>query len=459
MKRLIPLTILCLLLLGWLGRGVMQAQAQTPQPQVTAPVTVPTTRPSAETPAPETNDGVIEGKLQAGTKDATLDLSQPITVTLISFIGDQESPPVTSRVAPDGTFRFEKLLSGSNRDYAILVAYRNVDYFARETLRFSADKKKLTVTIPVYETTTRRDAIKVQRTHFILDFPVDKTLRVGELYIVDNSGDRAYVGEAAKPGDPPVTLRFSLPAGATHLDFQDVRMEESTTRTADGFTDSLPIPPGQRQVFFSYEIPFSPPNYKFVRKLDYGSANVNVLISDVGQQVNVTLLTQRETREGGSGLKFLNYIGTNMAAGQEITIDMTNLPQRVAQPGSETGSMASSRAAEASSTQDIVKWLGIGLALLVVGAAVGYPLLKGRRVSLPARRPLAQQRPPQRAPESGLEVELERRRRQLLTEVARLDDRFEMGDLDEASYQSQRAALKSQLIEVTRQIRAGMYMS
>ncbi len=169
MNRLIGIAVILVLLVAWPGVGAALAQPASPLPQATAQIT-----------APETSDGVIEGKVQSGTKDAQVDLSQPLEVMLLSFTGDQESPPVTTKTAPDGTFRFENLLTGSNRDYVVLVTYRNVEVFSRERLRFSPDQKKLTVTVPVYETTTKRDAIKVQRTHFILDFPADRTLRVGE---------------------------------------------------------------------------------------------------------------------------------------------------------------------------------------------------------------------------------------------------------------------------------------
>ena len=97
-----------------------------------------------------------------------------------------------------------------------------------------------------------------------MEFVDAKTLRVLELYIISNPGNKTVV--AAKEGDP--VLSFQLPEGATNLQFEDGTSADRYITIPDGFGDTVPVRPGSGnyQVMYSYELPYN-------RKLDLFSSD------------------------------------------------------------------------------------------------------------------------------------------------------------------------------------------
>ncbi len=385
----------------------------------------------------DTFDGIIAGELVNGTETAIHPDLSGVMVSLFPVVDDSVQAPITTTTGPDGSFRFEGLGTGTNRQYDLSARYQGIDYFADDLLRFTAPGQVLTTTVTVYETTSDPDAIVLDRSHLILDFSGSDAIDVAELHIFLNTTDRTYVGEVVpESSGRPVTLRFGLPAGATNLRFQDPRMETSVIRTDSGFLDTLPVLPGGRQVLFSYRVPYSPPRFHFARQMEYTSNNLNVLVRDVGVKVTVPGLTEGEPREVGSGVRYLNFVGRNVVKGQELVVQFEGTPQLATET---TAGEAATTGPAGGLGQDLLRWVAVALALVAGAGAIGYAVARGR-------------------PAAPVEVEsredLEALRQELLLALARLDDAYEAGQLREADYQEERALTKAQLVEVMRRLRA-----
>jgi hypothetical protein len=402
---------------------------------------------SYEPLAPETFDGVIAGKVITGTLGANASDFAGLQVTLYSFRNNQPELPITATTDLKGEFLFKGLGTSTTRQYDISVDYQGVEYFIEKPLSFVPGDTSLAVTVPVYETTDDPSRVGLERTHLIIDFQNQQFFRVAELYLFSNDGDRTFIGDQpVADTERRATLRFTLPSGATDLRFEDVRMDTTAVRAGNLVTDTLPVPPGGRQVLLSYLLPYTWPDFKLVKPVVYDTANFNVLVVDLGEKVTAAGLTGREPLKPGSGVSYLNLAGQNLPAGQPVVIEFTNVPANLPSAGVGPQPGTSAVAPTPGLNQDLVRLIGLGLAVLAAILAVGYPMMRGRvRVEV---RPAPQ---PSRAttPVDALEA----RRQELLESIARLDDAVEAGELDQADYQAQRSAAKAELMRVMRQQR------
>lgn len=365
-----------------------------------------------------TGEGVIRGRVVQGTPDGPTDF-EGLSVTVFPFVGEKALTPITVTTQADGTFEVTDLPTDSDRRYGLQVEYQGIRYFYPEFIRFEGGKT-VTSEVTVYETTRDDSAIHVERHHLIIDF-AEEGMRVAELYIFRNTGDRTFVGDGE-------TLRLPLPANAERVRFDDPRMQTSTRLQDNVVVDSLPVLPGTRQVLLSYAVPYQGRSTTFTKPIAYPTASVNILVADVGVKVSAEGFAQGEPVTTQDGMRFLNYIRSGMDAGSQIVLEFSNLPR--------TGS---ARAAVTPDRSATLRWLGVGLAVLAVAFGAAYPALRSRLLFGEGV-----------ATDAAL---LRRRRQVLLEEIADLDDAFEAGEVEEAEYRRARATLKAELIEIMQQMR------
>jgi hypothetical protein len=367
--------------------------------------------------AAQEGEGVIQGRLVQGTPGGSTDFAG-LQVTVFPFVGDQTLEPITVTTRPDGTFEVTNLPTGEDRSYGLQVEYAGVQYFYPELITFG-EETTFNAEVTVYETTTDGSTIHVVRHHIIIDFAAG-AMQVAEMYMFRNVGERTVVGEE--------TLRFPLPPGAVELRFEDPRMQMSTRLAEGQVVDTLPVPPGMRQVLLSYALPYQGSSATFAKEIAYPTANLNVLIADVGVKVRAEGFTAGAPVTTRGEARFLNYTRSGLASGSRLELGLSNLPR-----GAETPMVTP---ADRSAT---LRWVGIGLAIVALAFGVAYPTLRPRLLH-GAEAPV------------GLTL-LRRRRQMLLREIADLDDAFEAGEMDEAEYRHTRAALKAELMEILWQLR------
>lgn len=376
---------------------------------------------TSDAAAAASGDGVIEGEVVNGTAGAQADLSG-IEIAVVPFVGDTQLSPVTVTTDADGRFRVADLATDADRAYGIQATYKGVDYFNQDLVDFTAGSVA-SVTVPVYETTAEPTAISVSRNHVIIDFS-DNQMRVAELYILTNSADRAYVGDGA-------TLRLDLPAGAENVSFDDPRMAQSASIEDGAVVDTLPVPPGDRQILLSYDIPYTGRTAAFEKELSYPTQNLNLLVADVGIAVDAGDMVAGDPVATQANTQFLNYTQRDLPAGHELSVQLSDLPRggsgaTVSVPVDRSGTL---------------RWFGLGLVLAALMFVVVYPTLRPRvvRDELPEGQ--------------TARAVLRRRRRALLEELAELDDDFDAGAVTEVDYVEERAEIKAELIDVMQQLR------
>jgi hypothetical protein len=382
-------------------------------------------------PAQAQNAGVLTGRVENSTADGQ-DVGAGIPVTLRVFRGDTQADSLETTTDGDGSFRFEGLDTATDLEYWPEATYLGIVYAHAAPLQFDDERTSLEATIPVYETTNDDSFVSLDSVHFIAE-SFGEVLRVSEIHLLRNSGDRTYVGRAGEDGQL-VTVFVPLPQNAVGLAFEQGATEGRFVTVDGGFVDTEPLPPGQESslLFFSYHLMVGGDRVPLERRFAYPVSNLSVLVAQPG-------LTLQSDQLESRGPEFLQGRQYEFLGAQNLTADaplnMEFVPMEgvtgdeglaaAAGPGGMNPASGAPRG-----NQALLRWLGFGLVALAAAGAVVYPLARG-----------------QQAPDTASSPDLlaDPQARRLLAELTDLEEAFEAGQADEAEYEQQRAELRGEL--------------
>jgi len=359
-------------------------------------------------------EGIIEGQVTNGTLGAPAESVAGLEVTLYEVVGGSPVLLGTTTSDADGWFRFEGLATQPNLSYRFQLEYEGVVYGA--VSGFPADETLLRVAAAVYETTTSDSKIVVERQHVILDF-ADGDALFQELYILNNTGDKIYVGEEG------TTLRFSLPDGAADIGFSATETADHFVETDGGLFFVRPVMPGQKEVMYSYYLPYDGTELTISRAILYPTSSVDLLVANTGVQAESAQLVYQGL-SGGDEAAYLHFSAEGLAGGEVVELELRGSPQG-------TGVTTPARSTWSRGVQEH------GPAVALVAGLLGalLPLAMRRR-----GRSLE--------PAAEVKVDPTAQRGELLHLIADLDDAFTEGRLDEESYHQLRAKIKGRLRDV-----------
>lgn len=376
---------------------------------------LPLILPSTPTAQPQSS-GMIKGKVLNGTTGGKA--VPGVEVILYQYGDEQEKQRGSTKTDGAGVFSFSGLSLEEEKAYYVRAMYKGVEYYS-PTLSFG-DKGELLFDLSVYETTDEDMDISVKMHHVFMGLD-GGILRVQEIMILENHGNRVYVGsKEVEPGKREV-FRISLPEKATAFEPLKGLMGCCIIKTADGFIDTMDIKPGKKEMRFSYQVDYGSSRYKLIKGLYAKTESIDFLIPDTGIEAKSDTLEFRRTR-GNSGQRFLHLSGRDLGRGSRIVLELSGLPWG----------------------KGLVKWATVGLVIAIVGGGLTYPFVKSRM------RNGAMGKPSDMGSEGVHPVG---RREELLREIARLDDLFEVGEIGSGEYRSQRKQIMEKAKEATRLLR------
>jgi len=389
--------------------------------------------PPAQTPPAE---GAITGQVK---NETTGQLVGNAEVRLRRWQADVELSPLTTQADAEGNFRFEGLDTGDQVFYRAEATYNGVP-FPGKFASFEPGAAQLSLPLDVYETTAEDTAITVDRFHFIIMSDQPGTFAILELYQFSNQGDRAYVGSVNKGGQRE-TVRVALPAGAQGLSLQGGTLGVDFLQTDGGLVATSPVVPGTDtfDMAFMYAVPYTGKTLSLNRPLHYATSSVNGLVLDAGDKLTSDALTfagQRAVQDQ----TYLQYTGQNLKAGAILPLQLDDLDKmKFATPASPDASDSPAAASPPGGdlSQTALLWLILALGGIAVVLGLAYPRLRPR-------------------PQGGVAATSEgegdpaQEQQRLLLTLARLDEAYQAGRLNEAVYRRVRARRKSELVEIMR---------
>ncbi|MDI6693832.1 MAG: c-type cytochrome [Anaerolineales bacterium] len=396
------------------------------QASAVASPTVAASRPTIETPvAPQPTSDVFPeastitptlalGSVGGLVADASGEPAQAgLMVNLHAFDQMQLVYTATATTNEEGAYLFSDLEMPAGRAFLTTLDYEGVIY-GSDVAVAEEGAARLDLPITIYKSTSDTSALSVDRLHYFFEFVDEQTLRVLELYIISNSGDKTII--APQEGEP--VLRFTLPPGASNLQFESGQLGERYIQTADGFGDTLPIRPGagNYQVLYSYELPYDR-KLELSRPVALHTQAVVILVPEDGIKIKGDELEDAGTREI-QGLQYHMYNRSAISPGGELRLTITGKPS----DGSPTLALG-------SQSNLFIGIAAFGVTLILAGA---WLFSRNRQIGVESSPAATAAEPPQNA-------------ESIMDAILALDDLYQEGKLPEEAYIQRRAELKQQL--------------
>jgi mono/diheme cytochrome c family protein len=389
--------------------------SETPTPAVTQTSEILVASPTVVI---EAGLGTIEGQVIGFSGG---DIPSDLSVTLHGFDQMQQTYSANTPVEADGEFIFEDVPMPERRAFLASMDYDGVAY-SSEISVVDSETTRMVLIIPYYETTSETTQLSVDRLHLLFEYLEPDTLRVVEMYIISNSGDQVVV--ASEEGQP--VLSYSLPEGATNLQFQDGIVGERYILQANGFGDYAVIRPGagQHQVIYSYDLSYKN-KLNFSQPIDLPVDAAVILLPEDGIRITGEQLNDMGTRDVQGGAYHM-YSKELIKAGSNFEIEISGRPQT-----SGAGLVLG------SNRNLIIGVLAFGVALILAG---GWLYIRTRNGETADETSDLEEET--LASQEGEDVDT------LLDTILTLDDQYQAGELPKEAYLKRRADLKTKIREI-----------
>jgi mono/diheme cytochrome c family protein len=362
--------------------------------------------------------GEIRGQAINGSDAA--DRLEGLHVSLHGFEGQQEVIRESGIVDEGGMFSFGEIDLQPGWVFVATLEHEGVMY-GSEIVEYIGDEDVF-LPLTFFDTSEDASGILVDRLHTIFSMSVEGVLEITELWIISNFGDHTIATL-----DGVGVLEISLPDGATNLRFDSGALGDRFFATENGFIDTLPMRPGMgtHEVVFSFEIPYEK-RLDFKQPMDYPVDAVVILTPATGPELEGDGIIDLGSREM-SGNLLRNYNAESIEAGGFFEVTLRG-------SGVDVGSSDDSTLVNVA--------IGIGSLVLAAGT-IGIWWFRRQRTPIEGFE----------AVEQGHVGTLDSRvedQEALMRSIAKLDDAFEAGGIEEAQYQERRAELKEKLLNIMR---------
>lgn len=355
------------------------------------------------------------GEIKGSVLNKTLNGARvkDLEIILYRYKENKGAEVARTKTDPNGSFLFQGLNRDKRIPYYASAKYKEVDYFSEMT--HFLEKKELSFDLSVYEATDQNKDIHIKMHHILLetDNNTKDTFVVREIMIVENQGNKTYVGSKEVQPGKKETLRISLPKNAKNIQ----SIFPMAVNPWGGFSTVTAFSPGAKRIMFSYTIKPGGADYKFEKNLYLKTDSFNFIFPENGIQAKSDqLIYKGPTPNSDQGFSYL--VGKNMTGESKIVIRLS-LP----------------------STDNLFKWVIAGLVMALVGTGFVLSLLKGRKHRAekeadPAQKPR--------------QMTLAEQRQKMLQSMAELDKQHDAGQIGSDKYESQRRVLMEKAVEITK---------
>ncbi len=157
--------------------------------------------------------GVISGTV---TNASGGDIPAGIEILLHGFDEMQMVLTETVNLEEDGNFVFDQVPLKPGRAFIASMDFEGISY-ASQVAVAEAVGQSLQLPMEVYELTSDPTGLMIDRLHVFFETVDENTIRIIELYVISNSGNKAVVA----PAENEPVLNIALPPNAAGLEFRE----------------------------------------------------------------------------------------------------------------------------------------------------------------------------------------------------------------------------------------------
>jgi len=377
--------------------------------------------PSAHAAGP----GRIFGQLLDGTNKNAPVARQSVTLQMAQGNTATDLASVTTDAR--GSYAFGNLSTAKTISYALYIRYQGAQY--NSALITLNTKPVQQVNLTVYQATTSTANMAIVRATILLHKPDAQKgiIPVSELFIFRNLDLRTYVGSLDASHGKPNALRFSLPHTARNVSLGKGFDGYKAIQVDRGFATDAPVPPGDSQFAFTFDVPYTLSSYDFDYTIVYPTVQLALLIPP---EIHATSDTLKGQGPVGTNQDTYNLLQANaLLANKQVHVQLAGLPTITPATNSTTLNPTAS-------------WFIIVLLIMAAILFGTWFLYRSahRHASRKKRPQQKQQR--QHRQQQGKTADNEQ---VLLQELLDLDKALEAGKITKAVYQERRAKTKARL--------------
>jgi len=387
--------------------------------------------PSAHAAGP----GRIFGQLLDGTHKNAPVARQSVTLQMAQGNTAIDLASVTTDAR--GSYGFANLSTGKTISYALYIRYQGAQY--NSALITLNTKPVQQVNLTVYQATTSTANMAIVRATVLLHKPDAQKgiIPVSELFIFRNLDLRTYVGSLDASHGKPNALRFSLPHTARNVSLRKGFDGYKAIQVDRGFATDAPVPPGDSQFAFTFDVPYTLSSYDFDYTIVYPTVQLALLIPP---EIHATSDTLKGQGPVGTNQDTYNLLQANaLLANKQVHVQLDGLP-------------AITPATNSTTLNPTASWFIVVLLIMAVILFGTWFLYRSvhRHASRKKRPQQKQQR--QHRQQQGKNVSVPAKTAKtadneqvLLQELLDLDKALEAGKITKAVYQERRAKTKARL--------------
>jgi hypothetical protein len=240
-------------------------------------------------------------------------------VTLLLYKGQELTVSLSARVGQDGKAVFENVPTGEDVAAVARAKHQNMAFNSQVVPLATAGA--VSADVQVFDVSTDTSKLSVG-THHIMVAVRSTSLEFTEYMQLSNPSDMAITGPARDDRNRPVVIAVGLPKGFKDLTASSYLEEEAMVVTADGFYDTLAVPPGEHQVTFSYKLDIDRRTIDVARKITLPTSEL-MIFWEQGQGRLEGLGEPSGKLTNAEGVPIEYYRRANLKPGEAISFQIS----------------------------------------------------------------------------------------------------------------------------------------
>ncbi len=345
----------------------------------------------------------VSGQLSNQSEGGDVPADVPLVLHVVDADFNEEL--INGTTDSEGRYVFDDIPYSPQTMYVVTTTY-NGNFFRSDITQ--GDANPLTLDIPVYDSETDNSVLSISQVMLQIDRLQNGEIHVFQRVHVTNNSTDMYMTDNG-------SVEIPLPDGAQPSQNLDTNRYEYLP-DENVIIDKNGVRPGEHVSVVAYIIPQSNNGtVTFSQAFDYPAAGTIVVFADAMTMGIAELQAAGNVENDGRTLT--HYTGQfDLAAGQPLTLTINSVQAETAETG------------ESGFPQNMLAYGLMFLGVLAVAFGVTSYLFRDSD-DAPADDPTA-------------------RMDTLMARITALDEQFENGDIDEATYQTQRKRLKSELAQL-----------
>ena len=263
----------------------------------------------------------IEIEIKGEIVNATQGVGAGEMISVALHVSSLDHPRETQHTFTDSSsrFQFKSVLYSPDNLYGLSTVYKGTVYVGDIVIESGVAKF---TSLPVYDTSTDDDVIFLSKGSFSITGidSLNRKISILELATVSNDSKLTYV-QGAGPMD---LIRFGIPEGATNFSFDTLIPAAEYIQVDKGFALIASLPPGDHEIMYSYDIPYTDSQFEMLKTWRYGVKSASILFPQGMIEINTDFETVSQDIIGEKIYTILE--SKNLERGAKTSILLTDLP-------------------------------------------------------------------------------------------------------------------------------------